>query len=73
MTEFQKELIDGIEEIALEKGVDVKECIRQAIELTEKEKKEESLEEKVDKYYKKMFTEKFRNTILCSITKSTII
>jgi len=37
MEEFQEELIDGIEEIAIEKGMDVKDCIRQALEVLEKQ------------------------------------
>ena len=43
MTEFQKELIGGIEEIAIEKGMDVKDCIRQALEVLEKQSYENRL------------------------------
>ena len=35
MTDIQKELLDAIEEIALEKNMSVKETIKQAIELLE--------------------------------------
>lgn len=35
MTDIQKELLDAIEEIALEKNMSVKEVIKQAIELLE--------------------------------------
>jgi hypothetical protein len=37
MTEFEKELLKAIEEIATNTGMTVNECIRQAIELLEKE------------------------------------
>ena len=35
MTDIQKELLDAIEEIALEKNMSVKEVIKQAIEILE--------------------------------------
>nr|DAT54042.1 MAG TPA: SeqA protein N-terminal domain [Caudoviricetes sp.] len=65
MTNFQKELITAIEEVSTSTGLTVNECIRQAIELTKTEKEEyenntENLEEKVDRYYKKMF-KRWRN------------
>ncbi len=37
MTDIQKELLDAIEEIALEKNMSVKEVIKQAIEILEGE------------------------------------
>lgn len=48
MTKFQKELLDGIEEVSIEQGMDVKECIRQAIELSKKQSYK-------DKLYENMF------------------
>lgn len=65
MTKFENELIEGIQEIAMSTGLTTKECIRQAVELTKKEKEEyeedtENLEEKVNEYYDKMF-KKWRN------------
>jgi hypothetical protein len=39
MTDIQKELLDAIEEIALEKNMSVKEVIKQAIEVLEGEEK----------------------------------
>lgn len=60
MTSFQKELIEGIQEVSMSTGLSTKECIRQAIELTKREKEEhdtdtESLENEVDRYYKRIF------------------
>jgi len=43
MDKFTKELIEGIEEISSSTGLTTKECIVQAIELLEKEKKNETL------------------------------
>ncbi|WP_187116702.1 hypothetical protein [Anaerosalibacter massiliensis] len=40
MTTFQKELIEGIQEVSTSTGLTVSECIRQAIELTKREKKQ---------------------------------
>lgn len=48
MTKFQKELLDGIEEVSMTTGITVKECIRQAIELSRKQSYK-------DKLYENMF------------------
>lgn len=66
MTSFQRELIEGIQEVSMSTGISVNECIRQAIELTKQEKKQfneykgNTIEEKVDKYYDDLF-KKWRN------------
>lgn len=43
MTEIQKELLDAIEEIALEKNMSIKEVIKQAIELLREVKWNENM------------------------------
>lgn len=61
MTSFQRELIEGIQEVSMNTGISVNECIRQAIKLTKQEKEKfneyegNSIEEKVDKYYDNLF------------------
>ena len=43
MSSFKKELIEGVLEVSKETGMTVKECLVQALELLEKEKKNETL------------------------------
>lgn len=37
MTKFQMELIGGIQDVAMSTGITTKECIKQAIEMLERE------------------------------------
>ncbi len=43
MTEFQKELMEGIEEIATSTGMTIEEVIKQAIELLKEVKRNENM------------------------------
>lgn len=40
MTDFQKELITAVEEVAMNTGLTTEECIRQAIEILGRDKNE---------------------------------
>lgn len=56
MNQFALELAKGIEQIALEKGFKITDCIKSAVEVLEKQKeKEESCNRAYDRYYKEMF------------------
>lgn len=59
MTSFQEELLEGIQEVAMSTGLTTKECIRQAIELTKREKKQYE-DMYLQQQYKNMF-EGWRN------------
>jgi Na+-translocating ferredoxin:NAD+ oxidoreductase RNF subunit RnfB len=56
MTSFQKELITAIEEVATSTGLTVSECIRQAIALIKREKKQYK-DTYLQQQYKNMFKE----------------
>lgn len=56
MTSFQKELITAIEEVSTSTGLTVSECIRQAIALIKREKKQYK-DTYLQQQYKNMFKE----------------
>ncbi len=56
MNQFALELAKGIEQIAIEKGFKISDCIKSAVEVLENQKaKEESCKKAYDRYYKEMF------------------
>lgn len=54
IAKFQEELIEGIQEVAMNTGLTTKECIRQAIELTKRTEKQYK-DTYLQQQYKSMF------------------